>query len=148
VVEAQLAAIATVRPGVTLEDVHARALDVLVDGLLSRGVLSGSREEVLREGLYKPYYMHRTSHWLGADVHDSGYYCLQRQPRPLRPGFVLTVEPGLYVAADDETAPPELRGTGIRIEDDVLVTERGPEVLTHAAPKAIADLEAIVGSLT
>ena len=146
VLAANRAGIAATMVGNHIDAIHQTCLRVLVQGLLDIGLLEGSLDQLLEQEGYKKYYMHRTSHWLGADVHDAGWYCLQREPRPLRPGFVLTVEPGLYVAADDETAPPELRGTGIRIEDDVLVTELGPEVLTHAAPKAVSDLEAIIGS--
>jgi Xaa-Pro aminopeptidase len=146
VLAANRAGIEGVVVGSHIDAVHQTCLEILVQGLLDLGLLQGSKAELLEKEGYKKYYMHRTSHWLGADVHDAGYYCLQRQPRPLETGFVLTVEPGLYVAADDEAAPPELRGTGIRIEDDVLVTERGPEVLTHAACKAIAELEALIGS--
>ena len=146
VLEANKAGIEGTVVGNHIDAVHETCLKILSQGLLDLGLLDGTLDEVLEEEKYKRFYMHRTSHWLGADVHDAGYYCLQRQPRPLQPGFVLTVEPGLYVSAADEEAPEELRGTGIRIEDDVLVTDTGPEVLTHEAPKEIADLEAIVGS--
>src|SRR5690606_20780047 len=92
-----------------------------------------------------PYYPHKTSHWLGADVHDVGRYTVGGRPQPLRPGFVLTVEPGLYFPADDEAVPAGLRGVGIRVEDDVLVTTAAPEVLSAAAPKRVGELEALVG---
>jgi Xaa-Pro aminopeptidase len=146
VLAANRAGIEATTVGNHIDAIHHTCLKILVQGLLDLGLVEGSMDQLLEQEGYKKYYMHRTSHWLGADVHDAGYYCLQRQPRSLRPGFVLTVEPGLYVAADDTTAPAELRGTGIRIEDDVLVGEGGPEVLTHGAPKAIAELEAIIGS--
>ena len=107
--------------------------------------IEGSVDAALEQELFKPWYMHRTSHWLGADVHDAGYYTLARSPRPLQPGFVLTVEPGLYVSETCEKAPAELRGTGVRIEDDVLVSDSGPEVLTYRAPKRIEDIEDVVG---
>ena len=99
---------------------------------------------MLENKSYSRFYMHRTSHWLGLDVHDVGRY-LQRSGdrRPLEPGMVITVEPGLYVAPDDEEAPEIFRGTGIRIEDDILVTETGPDNLTQAIPKAIDDIEAL-----
>ena len=87
--------------------------------------------------------MHRTSHWLGMDVHDVGDYYVDGKPRPLAPGMVLTIEPGIYVAEDDETAPAELRGIGIRIEDDVLVTPEGHENLTAAVPKEVDEVEAV-----
>jgi len=146
VLEAQLAAVAAVRPGVTLEDVHACALDVLVDGLLSLGVLSGSREAAVKDGLYKPYYMHRTSHWLGMDVHDAGTYKRDGRPRPLEPGMVLTAEPGLYFAPTSPGAPGEYRGIGVRIEDDVLVTPTGHEVLSAGVPKSAAEILALKAS--
>lgn len=133
--------------GKTIDDVHQAALGVLVDGLLDLGLLSESRAEVLERKTYERFYMHGTSHWLGADVHDAGDYCVAGKPRQFAAGMVLTVEPGLYVSADDEAAPAELRGTGIRIEDDVLVTDEGPEVLTHRAPKTIPALEALIGAL-
>jgi Xaa-Pro aminopeptidase len=131
--------------GSTIETIHERCVRILCEGLLDLGLLEGDIDRVVADESYKKYYMHRTSHWLGADVHDAGYYCLARDPRPLVPGVVLTVEPGLYVAADDATAPAELRGTGVRIEDDVLVRVDGPEVLSYRAPKDPAELEAIIG---
>jgi Xaa-Pro aminopeptidase len=143
VLESQLAAIARVRPGVTLEDVHAAALDVLVDGLLSLGLVNGSREQVVRDGTYRPFYMHRTSHWLGMDVHDVGTYKRDGRPRPLEPGMVLTVEPGLYFASTLPGIPEQFRGIGVRIEDDVLVTATGHEVLSHAVPKTADEILAL-----
>ena len=141
--QAQLAAVATVKPGVTIEDVHAAALNVLVDGLLSLGLLTGTREQAIGDGSYKPYYMHRTSHWLGMDVHDVGTYKRDGAPRPLEPGMVLTVEPGLYFASALPGVPAEYRGIGVRIEDDVLVTPTGHQVLSHAVPKSADDLLAL-----
>src|SRR5581483_10981693 len=91
-------------------------------------------------GAYKPFYMHRTSHWLGMDVHDVGFYSIEGVARALEPGMVLTIEPGLYIA-EDAAAPPEYRGIGVRIEDDVAVTATGYENLTAATPKSAADLE-------
>jgi len=143
VLQAQLAAVATVKPGVTIEDVHAAALNVLVDGLLSLGLLTGTREQAIGDGSYKPYYMHRTSHWLGMDVHDVGTYKRDGAPRPLEPGMVLTVEPGLYFASALPGVPAEYRGIGVRIEDDVLVTPTGHQVLSHAVPKSADDLLAL-----
>jgi Xaa-Pro aminopeptidase len=105
--------------------------------------LKGATDQLIKDNAFRKYYMHRTSHWLGLDVHDVGAYRGEDgAPRKLEPGMVLTVEPGLYVAADDETAPKELRGIGIRIEDDILVTERGHENLTIAIPRTVADVEA------
>jgi Xaa-Pro aminopeptidase len=116
---------------------------VLVDALLAEHLLEGSRDEIVEKGLYRRFYMHRTSHWLGRDVHDVGNYAVGGAPRPLEPGMVLTVEPGLYVPPDADDVPAPLRGIGIRIEDDVLVTETGHEVLSAAAPKQVAEIEAL-----
>ncbi len=139
--EANLAGIAGATVGGNIEAIHETCLRVLCRGLLDLGLCEGSVDGLIESEDYKRYYMHRTSHWLGADVHDAGYYSLERTPRPLQPGYVLTVEPGLYVAPDDGRAPAALRGTGIRIEDDVLVAEAGPEVLTAGSPKTIEGIE-------
>jgi Xaa-Pro aminopeptidase len=141
VLDSQLAAIEAVRPGATLDGIHDVAVSVLVDGLLKLGLLRGDKQEVLTRGDYKAFYMHRTSHWLGMDVHDVGRYHHAGAPRPLEPGFVLTIEPGLYIpvhAAVEE----RYRGIGVRIEDDVLVTVDGGDNLTRDIPKKAADLEA------
>ncbi len=141
VLNAQLAAIAAVRPGVAYDVPHKRAIEVLVDGLLRLGLLAGDRAQIIEKEEFKPFYMHRTSHWLGMDVHDVGQYKLGDDVRLLAPGMVLTVEPGLYVNEDAAGAPPEFRGIGIRIEDDVLVTEDGCEVLTREIPKTPDEIE-------
>jgi Xaa-Pro aminopeptidase len=144
VLDAQKAAIAAAQVGSTLDDVHHAAVEVIVDGLRSVGLLHGSREEILRDKTYQRFYMHRTSHWLGMDVHDVGSYYVDRAPRPLDPGFVLTVEPGIYIAPNAEV-DPKWRGIGVRIEDDVVVTKHGPEVLTASIPKEIDDVQAWMG---
>ena len=146
VLAAQAAAIGTAAPGRTFEDVHMAAVRVLVEGLLALGALKGRVKRVIDNEKYKRFYMHRTGHWLGMDVHDVGSYRTGDEPRTLEPGMVMTVEPGLYIAPDDRKAPKRLRGIGIRIEDDVLVTQSGCEVLTAAAPKSIEEIESIVGS--
>jgi len=140
VLAAQLAAIERTRPGATFEEVHEAALRTLVEGLLRLGILSGTVEEVIEKEAYKPYYMHRTSHWLGLDVHDVGRYREGEASRKLEPGMVLTVEPGLYFPVDSD-APEAYRGMGVRIEDDVLVTSGLPEVLTEGTPKAVEEVE-------
>ena len=122
------------------------AVRVLVDGLVDLGALKGRAKRNIDKEKYKRFYMHRTGHWLGMDVHDVGDYRIEDQSRMLEPGMVMTVEPGLYFSPDDEKAPKRLRGIGIRIEDDVLVTKSGREVLTSAAPKSIDTIESIVGS--
>ena len=143
VLQAQLAAIDVVRPGARVDEPHARAVEVLVDGLLALGLLKGDRQEVIGKELYRPFYMHRTSHWLGMDVHDVGKYKLEGSARTLEPGMVLTVEPGLYIAVDRSDVDSRYLGVGVRIEDDVLVTTDGHEVLSAAVPKDPADIEAL-----
>jgi Xaa-Pro aminopeptidase len=149
VLAAQYAALDASRPGMTLPEIHQTALRVLVDGLRTLGIVQGSTDEIIAGELYRPYYMHGTSHWLGLDVHDVGAYVVRNddgsnRPRPLAPGMVYTIEPGLYVAADDEKAPAAFRGIGIRIEDDVVVTDDGVLNLTRDIPKSIDALEAWV----
>ena len=143
VLAAQQAAIDSVRPGVPYDQPHERAVRVLCEGLVSLGLLTGDVDDLIEREEYRPYYMHRTSHWLGMDVHDVGVYRPDGKPRTLELGMVLTVEPGLYVAANAKEAPEHFRGVGIRIEDDVAVTDGGCEVLSAAAPKEIADVEAL-----
>jgi Xaa-Pro aminopeptidase len=145
VLAAQLAAIDTIRPGVRFDDVHQAALRVLVDGLLRLGLLSGDPATILEKEEFKPFYMHRTSHWLGIDVHDVGLYKVDGQSRLLEPGMVLTVEPGLYIGTHLTSVPVDWHGLGIRIEDDVLVTADGHDVLTAAIPKRIDEIEALHG---
>ena len=138
VLAANHAAIAKVRPGGRFQDVHDTAVEVLVDGLLELGLLEGKRKKAIEKGTYTRFYMHRTSHWLGMDVHDRGrYHDPKGEWRLLEPGMVLTVEPGLYVRPDEKKVPPAFLGIGVRIEDDVLVTEDGHRVLTSASPKSV-----------
>ena len=143
VLAAQEAAIAAVRPGARFDEPHQRAVRVLVEGMIDLGILSGSADEVIEKEQYRPLYMHRTSHWLGMDVHDVGLYKQPDGARVLEPGMVLTIEPGLYVADFLEDVASEWHGIGVRIEDDVLVTADGHEVLTAAVPKAMGEIEAI-----
>jgi Xaa-Pro aminopeptidase len=140
---AQKEAIDAVKPGATLEGIHDLTVRRLTEGLIGLGLLEGTADERIADKAYRKYYMHRTSHWLGLDVHDAGDYTVDGKPRPLAPGMVLTIEPGIYVAEDDERAPKEMRGVGIRIEDDVLVTEGGVENLTAAVPKEPSEIEAV-----
>jgi Xaa-Pro aminopeptidase len=135
VLEAQLEGIAAVRPGTTLDAIHQLTVELLARGMAKLGLLAGEAEKIIETNAYKRFYMHRTSHWLGMDVHDVGPYFVEGKPRPLEPGMVLTVEPGIYIAPDDETVPAEWRGIGVRIEDDVVVTETGSDVLTAGIPK-------------
>jgi Xaa-Pro aminopeptidase len=147
VLAAQQAAIAEVRPGGTAEQVHDRAVCVLVEGLVELGLLAGSVDGLIEQGAYRHMYMHRTGHWLGLDVHDVGAYRLGEHPVDLEPGMVLTVEPGLYLS--DRLPAPEgqpmieerWKGIGIRIEDDVVVSEQGYELLTSAAAASTEAME-------
>ena len=142
VLRSQKAALALVEPGKTQNDVHEAALHQLVEGLIELGLLTGTREERIQDESYRRFYMHRTGHWLGLDVHDCGAYFLAKEPRAFEPGMVTTVEPGLYVAPDDDTVEKRWRGIGIRIEDDVLVTATGGQILTTSAPKEVDEIEA------
>jgi Xaa-Pro aminopeptidase len=142
VLHAQKECIEAVKPGVTLHDLHDGALRSITEGLLGIGLLEGKVDALIEEKKYEAFYMHRTSHWLGMDVHDVGHYYVDGKHRPLEPGFVLTVEPGLYVPTDAEGVDERWRGIGVRIEDDVVVTEGGHDVLTAGIPKEIDDVEA------
>jgi Xaa-Pro aminopeptidase len=141
---AQEAAITAVRPGATLDDVHRAAVRVLCAGLIELGVLTGTVDELSDGDAFKKYYMHRTSHWLGMDVHDVGEHYVGGQPRPLEPGMVLTIEPGLYLSADDPAVPDGLKDVGIRIEDDVLVTADGCINLSASIAKTVDEIETIM----
>ncbi len=143
VLAAQQAAIAAIQPNQPLSEYHTAATQVLTDGLIDLGLLHGERNELVETHAYQRFYMHRTGHWLGMDVHDVGDYKVDEQWRLLEPGMVLTVEPGLYLpAAADLDA--QWHNIGIRIEDDILVTRNGNENLSVDAPKQIADIEALM----
>jgi Xaa-Pro aminopeptidase len=135
VLAAQEAVLEAVKPGTTLPALHQIALRIQVEGMLELGLLEGEAAELIEKEAYQRFYMHGTSHWLGLDVHDCGSYSTAGEPRKLEPGMVFTVEPGIYIARDDEQAPEALRGIGVRIEDDVVVTPDGCENLTGAIPK-------------
>jgi len=145
VLAAQAAAIAAVRPGASWDAPHRAAVNVLAQGFIDLKLLAGGVAEVVESEAYRKFYMHRTGHWLGLDVHDAGDYKLPGGWRPLAPGMVLTVEPGCYLRAG-EGVPAHLAGIGVRIEDDVLVTDAGAEVLTRDAPKSPNDIEAWMGA--
>ncbi|MDP2311466.1 MAG: aminopeptidase P N-terminal domain-containing protein [Pseudomonadota bacterium] len=145
VLASQIAAIDAARAGRPYKAMHDAAVRVLTEGMVDVGLLDGDVETLILEEGFRRYYMHGTGHWLGLDVHDPGAYHVGGASRALQPGMVVTVEPGLYVAPDDERAPAAFRGIGIRIEDDILVTEGEPDVLTAACPKSVADVEAACG---
>jgi Xaa-Pro aminopeptidase len=143
VLAAEEAAIAAVRPGAAVSAPHDAALRVLVPGLIDLGLLQGGADELIAADAYKRFYMHQTSHWLGLDVHDVGQYRENGSAVRLQPGMVLTIEPGLYIPESAADAPAALRGIGIRIEDDVLVTDTGHEILTRDVPVAVDQIEAL-----
>src|SRR5262249_50168891 len=126
-----------------IDDIHQLCVRRLTEGMIALGLLAGAVDDRIADLSYRKFYMHGTSHWLGLDVHDVGAYTHAGKARTLAAGMVITVEPGLYIASDAPDVPDELRGIGIRIEDDVVVTDAGHEVLTAACPKQIADIEAV-----
>ena len=149
----QYAAIAETRPGNRFTDGHDAAVRVLAQGMLDTGLLDknkvGSLDDVIEKGAYRQFYMHRTGHWIGMDVHDVGEYrelsgaSDDRPWRTLQPGMALTIEPGIYVRPEPGV-PEQFWNIGIRIEDDAVVTESGCDIITHAAPKTVADIEAVM----
>ena len=143
---AHSSAISRVRPGSTMAQIHDAALDELTRGLVGLGVLKGEVGDLLAEKAFEPHFPHQTSHWLGLDVHDVGDYASKSGSRILEPGMVLTVEPGLYLSSSPDGPSHPYSGIGIRIEDDLLVTEAGAENLTGSLPVVPADLEALVGA--
>lgn len=144
VLKAQMAVIKLIKPGLAWNKMHETALRVLTQGLIDLGLLRGRLKDLLAKQAYLPFYMHRTGHWLGLDVHDAGLYALKGKWRKLQAGMVLTVEPGLYISSNLKKVPKRWHNIGVRIEDDVLVTATGCEVLSRKAPKTIADIEALM----
>lgn len=144
VLDAQLAAIDEVCAGHAFTAAHDAATRVIVAGLCALKLIPGNARAALKSGDYQRFFPHKTGHWIGLDVHDVGDYRVDDQPRMLEPGMVVTVEPGIYIAPDDTSVPAQWRGLGIRIEDDIAVTARGPEVLTAALPKDIESVEALL----
>jgi len=144
VLGAQRAAIDRVRPGVDWNAPHGAAVEAITRGLVKLGLLKGKVGKLIKDEAYRRFFMHRTGHWLGIDVHDVGDYKVGGEWRVLEPGMVLTVEPGVYVAPGTRGVPRRWWGIGIRIEDDVLVTRRDPEVLTESVPSAPAQIEALM----
>ena len=146
VLKAQVACVEMARPGVTMDELKKHSIEILTEGMVRLGLLEGEPEKLIEEKKYMPFYMHGLGHYLGLDVHDVGPYYARdtKHPRPLEPGIVITVEPGIYIAADTENVPDKYRGIGIRIEDDVLITAEGNRVLTSAVPKGIAEIEELM----
>ena len=145
VLEANLAAIDKVVAGNHWNDPHNAAVRVITRGLMNLGILKGELKTLIKEEAFKPYFMHRTGHWLGLDVHDVGDYKVDDKWRLLEPGMVLTIEPGIYLPASSGVLK-RYRGIGIRVEDDVIVTDDGPEVITAGVPKTIDEIESIMQS--
>ncbi|EOC0011394.1 Xaa-Pro aminopeptidase [Cronobacter turicensis] len=144
VLESLETALRLFRPGTSIQDVTGDVVRVMVKGLVGLGILKGDVEQLVAENAHRPYFMHGLSHWLGLDVHDVGFYGPDRS-RILAPGMVITVEPGLYIAPDADV-PEEYRGIGIRIEDDIVITETGNENLTASVVKSADDIEALMAA--
>jgi Xaa-Pro aminopeptidase len=146
VLKAQLAAIEAIAPGNHWNESHDATVQVITAGLVELGLLKGKVSRLIKEEAYRDFYMHRAGHWLGLDVHDVGDYRVGDEWRVLEPGMVMTVEPGIYVSPDNRKVSKQWRGIGIRIEDDVLVTKQGCEVITAGAPKTVEEIEAVMAN--
>lgn len=146
VLEAQAAAIAAIAPGNHWNQPHDASVRVITEGLLRLGLLKGKLATLIKEEAYRPFYMHRVGHWLGLDVHDVGDYRVDDAWHLLEPGMVMTVEPGIYIAADNTSVPKKWRGIGVRIEDDVVITKGGCDVLTSSAVKTVEEIEAVMAA--
>ncbi len=146
ILDVQKEIIKIIKPGLVFKQLQERTIELLTEGMLRLGILHGRKEDIITGLHYRKYYPHGVSHFLGMDVHDAGKYLVGNESRKLEPGMSFTVEPGLYFPIDDQDCPAKFRGIGIRIEDDVVVTQTGCEVLTATAPKEISDLEKIIGT--
>ena len=144
VLEANMAAFDYIAPGRHWNEAHEATVRVITAGLVKLGLLKGDVDELIASEAYKAFYMHRAGHWLGMDVHDVGEYRVGGEWRVLEPGMAMTVEPGIYIAPDNTDVPKKWRGIGVRIEDDVVVTRSGCEVLTNGVPKTVAAIEALM----
>ena len=133
-----------IAPGKHWNEAHEATVRVITAGLVELGLLNGDVDELIAAEAYKPFYMHRAGHWLGMDVHDVGDYKVGGEWRVLEPGMAMTVEPGIYIAADNQDVAKKWRGIGVRIEDDVVVTRHGCEILTSGVPKSVAEIEALM----
>jgi len=144
VLQAQLAAIAQIKPGNHWNQPHNASVRVITEGLLELGLLRGKVDKLIEREAYREFYMHRVGHWLGLDVHDVGDYRVAGEWRQLEAGMVMTVEPGIYVSPQNSKVARKWRGIGIRVEDDVLVSPEGCEILSAAVPKTVEDIEALM----
>lgn len=146
VLDAQRAAFAVIAPGRHWNEAHEASVRVITAGLVELGLLQGEVDELVAAEAYRPFYMHRVGHWLGMDVHDVGEYRVGGEWRVLEPGMLMTVEPGIYIAHDNSDVARKWRGIGVRIEDDVLVTRKGCEILTGDVPREIDEIEALMAA--
>jgi len=146
VLEAQLEAIKTIKPGAHWDEPHNRTVEVITEGLVELGLLKGKVATLIEESAYRDFYMHRAGHWLGMDVHDVGDYKIEGDWRLLEPGMVMTVEPGIYIASNNTNVDAKWRGIGIRIEDDVAVTRKGNEILTSGLAKTVDEIESFMAA--
>ena len=146
VLEAQLEAIKTIKPGAHWDEPHNRTVEVITEGLVELGLLKGKVATLIEESAYRDFYMHRVGHWLGMDVHDVGDYKIEGDWRLLEPGMVMTVEPGIYIASNNTNVDTKWRGIGIRIEDDVAVTRKGNEILTSGLAKTVDEIESFMAA--
>jgi len=144
VLAAQTAAINCITPGVTYDQANKATIEVITQGLVDLGILKGDVDQLITEGAYREFYMHSVSHWLGMDVHDVGDYKINNQWRVYEAGMLLTIEPGIYIAADNQNVDKKWRGIAVRIEDDILVTKAGREVLTDGVPKQRDQIESLM----
>ncbi len=147
VLKAQVTAIQAIKPGIPWSLLQEKIVGILVNGLVELGILKGKVERLIQEKAYQKVYMHSSGHWLGLDVHDVGSYKVEGQERTLVPGMVLTVEPGLYISPTETKIEERWKGMGIRIEDDILVTETGYEVLSKGVPKTVAEIEELMSTV-
>lgn len=146
VLKANEEAFSHIAPGKHWNEAHEATVQVITTGLVELGLLQGDVQELIAAEAYKPFYMHRAGHWLGMDVHDVGDYKVGGEWRVLEPGMSMTVEPGIYIAADNQDVPKKWRGIGVRIEDDVVVTKTGCEILTGGVPKSVEEIEALMAA--
>ena len=146
VLDANKECIKTVKKGLTPNETEKKAIEVITQGLIDLKILNGEINELIENGAYRDFYMHRVGHWMGMDVHDVGSYGKNGNWRKYLPGMITTIEPGIYFKEDLKNVPKEYLNIGIRIEDDVLVTESDPEVLTSSVPKTIKDIEKLMSS--
>ena len=132
------------RPGVSIDELHQRSVEILTEGMVRLGLLKGEPAKLIEEEKYKQFYMHRLGHFLGMDVHDVGRYNVSDESRRVEPGMVMTIEPGLYISPETKDIPEKYLGIGVRIEDDVLITADGHHVLSSKAPKHVEEIEELM----